>query len=208
MHIVGLTGFIGSGKDTVGDFFVECGYEKVSFADKLKDGVAVIFGWDRELVEGDTKESREWREMKDAYWSDMLGYEVTPRSMLQRFGTDACRNVVGVNIWVGALIRSLDPTKKYICTDVRFPNEIAAIRSVAGKLIRIRRGNDPIWYNLAYSENQIPSVKLMSKYHPEVHYSEWAWVGTEFDYVISNDYDIGVLEDDTLNIIKHIEKSN
>ena len=61
--IVGICGLIGSGKGTVADFLVnDKGFTKLSFADKLKDSVATLFDWPRELLEGDTEESRQWRE--------------------------------------------------------------------------------------------------------------------------------------------------
>ena len=49
--IIGICGFIGSGKGTVADTLVnEYGYTKLSFADTLKDGVAAVFNWDRKLL--------------------------------------------------------------------------------------------------------------------------------------------------------------
>ena len=53
--IIGLVGFIGSGKGTVGDILVtQHGYYRFAFADALKDAVATIFTWPRGLLEGDT----------------------------------------------------------------------------------------------------------------------------------------------------------
>ena len=50
--IIGICGLIGSGKGTVADVLVDQGFTKVSFADKLKDGVSTIFGWDRAMPVG------------------------------------------------------------------------------------------------------------------------------------------------------------
>lgn len=188
MNIVGVLGFAGSGKDTVGNMLIEAGYEKASFASTLKDAISIMFSWDRELLEGSTEQSREWRENPDAYWSKHLGYNVTPRLILQRFGTEACRDVLGENIWVYSLLRSLDPNKKYVITDVRFPNEISMIKSVGGKLIRVRRGPEPAWYDVAVAQNKGDSDKaLMSLMYPHVHPSEFSWVGTNVDVTIEND---------------------
>ena len=66
MKVIGVAGLIGGGKWSVADILVgEFGFEKLSFADSLKDMIASIFGWERRLLEGDTKESREWREQVD-----------------------------------------------------------------------------------------------------------------------------------------------
>jgi ABC-type glutathione transport system ATPase component len=67
-QIIGIVGFIGSGKDTVADYLVNFHrFKRESFANSLKDAVSQVFGWDRELLEGRTQESREWRETKDEW---------------------------------------------------------------------------------------------------------------------------------------------
>ena len=68
--LIGLVGLIGSGKDTVAERLVSHhGFVRDSFAKSLKDAVSNIFGWDRNLVEGNTKESRAWREQPDTFCS-------------------------------------------------------------------------------------------------------------------------------------------
>ena len=98
--IIGISGLIGSGKDTVANFLIEKGFVKGSFADSLKDSVSAIFGWDRIMLQGDTVESRDWRETVDDWWSIKLGEPTTPRSVLQKFGTDVCRNHFHSDIWI------------------------------------------------------------------------------------------------------------
>ena len=71
--IIGITGFIGSGKGTVANMFVERGCSEDSFAAPLKDLTSSIFGWPRHLMEGDTVESRDFRETPDLYWTKKTG---------------------------------------------------------------------------------------------------------------------------------------
>ena len=88
--IVGVVGFIGSGKGTVGDFLkTEFGFHSLSFASHLKDVASVLFGWERNLLEGDTEESRKFRERPDGFWSKKIGEHFTPRLALQLLGTEA-----------------------------------------------------------------------------------------------------------------------
>lgn len=174
--IIGVVGFIGSGKGTVGDILVrEHGYHQFAFADALKDVVANIFVWPRQLLEGDTNASRAFRERVDPWWSDKFGYEVTPRLMLQKMGTEACRHGIADNIWIAALEKRIHGYEDVVITDVRFPNEIDFVRSVGGKIIRIRRGPDPSFEELE-----------------KMHISETAWNFYLPDFGIDNN---GTIED-------------
>ena len=186
--IIGLVGFIGAGKGTVADILVEKhGFIKESFANSVKDAVSVIFGWDRSSLEGDTPESRRWREQPDEFWSNKLGKEFSPRLALQLMGTEAGRDVFHTNLWVYTVQRRCDPNRNYVIADVRFPNEIKAIREAGGKVLRVKRGFDPTWWGEALATNRTKEHNLMKQYYPEVHYSEWAWIGEDIDGMIWND---------------------
>ena len=141
--IIGFSGAAGSGKDTAAGILIrEQGYKKLSFAGVLKDAVAAVFSWPRPMLEGDTEESRRWREEPDEWWSKRLGRTITPRLVLQEWGTDLCRNHFHPDIWIAAVEKVLanaGPDDKYVITDCRFPNEVAAIKELGGKLISIRR---------------------------------------------------------------------
>jgi hypothetical protein len=194
-QIIGIVGFIGSGKDTVADYLVNFHrFKRESFANSLKDAVSQVFGWDRELLEGRTQESREWRETKDDWWTKRLKKDITPRYVLQYWGTEVIRKGFHDDMWVASLEHRLLNTKNdIVITDCRFPNEIKAIRAAGGKVVRIRRGAEPKWFDEAVSMNKGPTRNMnwaLSKQKIEklkVHASETAWVGQKFDVVLNND---------------------
>lgn len=203
--LVAFTGVAGSGKDTAAQYLMKHhGYEKLAFADTLKDVVATMFSWPRELLEGDTEESREFRETEDTNWSDMLKIgAITPRRILQEFGTELFRNHFHPDIWVKCAIQKLyktyyeNPFKKIVITDLRFPNEADAIKhQFGGEIYRIHRGNLPDWWPVAaLSPNQMPT------FFPKVHYSEYALAATRMQ-IIQNDGSISDLEDKLLKMIQ------
>lgn len=196
--IIGLVGFIGSGKGTVADILTRNhGFSKESFADAVKDAIAPIFGWERHLLEGDTLESRKWRESPDEWWTEKFGKPFSPRYALQLMGTEAGRNVFHTDLWVLSLLRRIDPAKNYVIADVRFPNEIDLIREHGGKVVRVKRGEEPEWFSTAeaynVSTNWDGSLQKMRDY-PEVHYSEFAWIGKGMDDEINNSTTLEDLE--------------
>jgi len=208
--IIGVVGFLGSGKGTVGDVLIQnYGYYRLSFADAVKDSVSVIFGWPRHLLEGDTEESRVFREQPDPFWSERFEYDVTPRYMMQLMGTEAGRDVFHKNIWIYTLENRMRNFENVVVPDVRFPNEINFIRSKKGKIIRVKRGPEPDWYDLAHAANSDTFLHAPEAYDDMtktgIHYSEWAWVGQEFDYVINNDGSIDELKQKLNNIMEKLK---
>ena len=199
--IIGTIGFIGCGKGTVADILVEKhGFVKLSFADAVKDATAAIFGWQRSLLEGDTEESREFRETRDEWWSEKTGKHITPRYMLQIMGTEAGRDVFHKDIWVYALERKMEMYQNVVIADVRFPNEIEWMRSKGGFAVRVSRGPDPEWYETAVRANKEQNTDLMVDY--PIHYSEWAWAGQIMDYQLDNNGSISMLEADIGHMLK------
>jgi len=191
--IIGICGFAGAGKDTVANILIEkYDFHKLSFAGILKDIVAKIFDWNRKLLEGDTNESREWRETKDEWWSNKLGKEITPRWVLQNIGTDIMRNNFHPDIWILALEKQLFKYKNVVITDCRFPNEIDLIKQNNGFIINVIREN-PVWFN-DYLINNIPPPK-------EVHESEYGWIRCHSDYNIHNHQGFDWLENEVRNLI-------
>ena len=198
--IVGLVGQIGAGKGTVADLFVDRhDFFKESFANSVKDACAAVFGWDRAMLEGDTLESRAWREQSDAWWSEKLGREFSPRLALQLMGTEAGRDVFHPDLWVHTVLNrcAKNPNHNYVIADVRFPNEINAIRKAGGIVVRVKRGDEPEWYNVALKDNKKPNYHGMAQEYPDVHFSEWAWIGSDIDAEIANN---STLEDLTEKI--------
>jgi rhodanese-related sulfurtransferase len=190
--IIGIAGFQGSGKDTIADYLQNIyGFKRDSFAATLKDAVAAVFGWDRELLEGRTTESRQWRETVDQWWADRLNMpDLTPRLVLQKWGTEVARKSWHDDTWIASLENKLSKAHNdIVITDVRFPNEIQAVRNAGGIVIRVTRGPEPEWYDTALGANAgiLPDQKLLKQLG--IHPSETAWIGTKFDAIIDNNAD-------------------
>ena len=195
-QIIGTCGFIGSGKDTAADYLVNFHeFRRDSFAATLKDAVAAVFGWDRELLEGRTKQAREWREQVDPWWAQRLDTpNLTPRWVLQWWGTEVCRKGFHDDIWIASLESRLrNSNDNIVISDCRFPNEITAIKEANGKVIWVQRGELPSWHIMAAKANHGDAVAAEKLKSLGVHASETAWVGTEFDAVIDNNNTVDAL---------------
>jgi hypothetical protein len=202
--IVAIAGSMNSGKDTLADYLVNFHeYRRESFASSLKDAISSIFGWDRTLLEGRTKESREWREQIDPFWSSRLNIpHLTPRWVLQHWGTDVARNSFHNDIWIASLEYKLRNSKdNIVITDCRFTNEFDTIKKIGGKILQVKRGDLPPWYDIAISAKQGDENSLRKLQCLNIHESEWSWVGLDFDAIISNDGSIAELYETVENYI-------
>ena len=194
--IIGVCGLIGSGKGTVADILVdEHGFQKLSFADSLKDAVSVVFGWDRAMLEGDTDESRAWRECIDPWWAERLDMPgLTPRIVLQKWGTEVCRDSWHRDIWILSIERKLSEmsSTRVVVPDTRFPNEIDMIQRLGGQVWRVKRGQDPFWFTRYRTRGKEPH---------SIHPSEWMWAKSEFDRIIHNDGTLNELQDKVVSLV-------
>lgn len=154
MKIVGLSGYARSGKDEAARALADLGYQRIAFADKLREflyalnpivGIRPVFkeGYIDPVVYKTTR----LREVIDEYGWD--GYKESEhvseiRPLLQRLGTEAGRDVLWDSIWIDAALDDLEDDGKYVITDARFPNEAKAIQSRGGVIWRVERhGNGP-----------------------------------------------------------------
>lgn len=201
--ILGICGFAGSGKSTVADILEKNhGFKKISFAGPLKDMVSAIFHWDREMLEGATIESRQWREGVDLWWSNKLNIpNLTPRLVLQIMGTEVMRLHYHNDIWIASMEKQLleNSHNRLVITDCRFPNELDAIKKQGGDIIYVsRKLTEPGWFP-AYKEFNMAPPK-------NVHISETAWINEAVDYEIINDLSISDLKRSIKKLITKMEK--
>ena len=148
-QIIGLCGPIGSGKDTIADILLsEYDFSnRDSFAKSLKDVLSVAFGWDRDDLEGLTPASRLWRETTDEWWSNRLDQTITPRKMMQLWGTECIRMNFHNEFWLATVEKRINnifaqnPNAKIVISDVRFPIEAECIKKLGGSIIKIIRSN-------------------------------------------------------------------
>jgi dephospho-CoA kinase len=162
--IIGLGYKARAGKDTIADYLVENhGFKKIAFADALKRGCMEIFGLDYEQCYGDTKE------VVDAFWN------LTPRYILQKVGTECLRNVFDPEIWVKSVEKRVTDGGRWVIADARFINEAQAVKRWGGLVVRVDRQIAGATGGIAQHASEIEMD----------NYKEW-------DAVINND---GTFED-------------
>jgi len=196
---IGVCGLIGAGKGTVSDVLIgEMWFKRFSFADGVKDTVAALFGWSRAMLEGDTEESREFREKPDPFWSREFGFPVTPRWAMVKVGTECGRDQLHPDIWVIRTKRAASEHDRVVFPDVRFGNERSAIWDLGGEIWAVRRAPEPDWFEEAVRQSET-SHEAMLEYmrqvngklpvEDQVHRSEYEWIAPwdQFDRVFQND---------------------
>ena len=225
--IIGISGRMGSGKNTVGEIIQKLcitnngpQFEQKAFAGKLKQIASLLTGIPLEKFEN--------QEFKKQEMSEEWG--MTYRVFLQKLGTEAMRDGLHENVWVNSLFSdyklnqvwktakqlnsefasSVEEYPNWVITDMRFANEMEAVKERGGITIRVTRykvGDKVYWsdpedvsssvyeiaevyqdfciiYN-AYSEAEVPYHEI-KHYSKSLHTSETGLDNFTFDYEILN----------------------
>lgn len=178
--IIGLSGYARSGKDEAAKGLVELGFQRVAFADRLREFLYTLNPavFPAKYVSFSPLEETHAQTVQwviDKYgWDDYKNSPWGPgvREFLQRLGTECGRELIGQNVWVDAALKQCySDHEGYVITDARFENEAQGIRARGGIIVRITR----------------PGVTAAN-----AHVSETALDAWPFDAYIDND---GSIED-------------
>lgn len=136
-HLIGLTGYAGTGKDTVRALLDEHGYHVLAFADPIRMMVRELF-----TSAGIDTDYMDTRNLKEAIIPELgLSY----RHMAQTLGTEWGRSL-HPNFWTriaGAYMIDCSKEPSYFhsfcISDVRFINEAQWVRDQGGVIWRVER---------------------------------------------------------------------
>jgi rhodanese-related sulfurtransferase len=127
---------------------------------------------------------------------------LTPRWVLQYWGTEVCRNGFHDDIWIASLENKLRNSQdNVVISDCRFPNEIKSLRAAGGIIVCVERGVQPHWTDIAVKANSGDTKAQAWLKKEGIHTSETSWVGTDFDYVLYNNSSIDSLYEQIRNVI-------
>jgi hypothetical protein len=145
------------------------------------------------MLEGKTPQARAEREKVDQWWAKRLGMPaLTPRWVLQHWGTEVCRQGFSDEIWIASLEKKLMTmaNKNVVVSDSRFMNELAMLETVGATTVQVQRGELPSWWETAVAANtDTTAASVMTTLG--IHRSEWDWAAFSFDTIILNN---GTLE--------------
>lgn len=133
--VIGIVGLAGSGKSEIARVLMnEFSFERVKFADPLKNmlrtmlrDIGHIDSDIERYVEGDLKEAV------------VDGVGVTARQLMVTLGTEWGRQQVAEDLWIRLWSGKAERFSRVLADDVRFPNEVEAIRARGGEIWRVDR---------------------------------------------------------------------
>ena len=223
--IIGVNGYSGSGKDTVGrliqELYPEQNWQIKKFAGKLKTIAALLTG-----IKEDQFENQEFKktDLGHEWWTTCdEGYQpMTVRDFLQKLGTDALRNGLHENVWVNALMS--DYTRPVDLELFMYANEYTDERDLSNCKEIPFSGEHLVDY---YEKIKLPNwVITDTRFENEAkaikskggiviriersgikpindHPSEIGLDGWNFDYVIDNSSSFDELKNKIKNIMQH-----
>jgi hypothetical protein len=196
--ILGLHGLPGSGKDA----FVERAalYSKYpvvrhAFADKMKASICGLLSISLERLEGLKRSDDPCLDLWGVEAPDGLR-EFTMREFIQRYGTEAHRDVFGQDFWVDQClplprVMSVNDIhnnpyagKLTIVTDIRFPNEAQRVQMLGGKIVEML-GPDDI-ASEHRSDRHIGVEYINYKIHNQARDDDFALLDSQIELLLAH----------------------
>lgn len=139
VQIVGMNGFARSGKDTAARGLVAAGFKQFALADPIRESMLTL---DPLMPSG-----YRFSEVVENHLGDWDACKADPidgsefRKLMQRFGTEVGRSLLGANVWIDVLEKRIQASgaDRVVISDVRFDNEAEWVRSQGGLVIQVKR---------------------------------------------------------------------
>lgn len=133
--IIGLSGYAQTGKDTVAEHLIkQYDYKRVAFADPIRKA---LYRLDPKIRVDELSGVSLANAVDHMGWEEVKRLSSDARDLLQRLGTEVGREMFGQDFWVNQAIKNYGKFDKIVLTDVRYPNELRAIKARDGIIIRI-----------------------------------------------------------------------
>jgi hypothetical protein len=173
--IIGLSGYAQSGKDTVAELLcLNYGFKRIAFADAIREGVVRL----NPMLDDGIRVA----DLVEDYGWDVAKGNTEVRRLLQVFGTEVGRSLLGSNVWTDVAFKQIDaePNQRWVIPDVRFENEAQEI---------LNRNGD-VWRHNHAPVNHHTSEHAMDRY--------------VFKHVIYNDGTLDDLSDEVFMLAKKL----
>lgn len=182
-RLLGLHGYAQSGKDTVAGVLAPLGYQRLAFADILRECVYTM----NPIVEFHDRFDRLQNIVDRHGWDYAKVNCGEVRRLLQVMGTEVGRELIADNLWVDLVTDQIEgcwdnPEAKFVITDMRFPNEVTGLREFV-----LAKPEEVVLWKVTR-----PGVGPVN-----AHISDAGLPDQVFDRVIAND---GTLEDLDANV--------
>lgn len=194
IDLIGVHGLLGVGKDTFANFLTD--HTPCWFAEPLRRGLLAL---DPYILLSES-ELHKLSELGMWGWPirgwcllsifvSAVGWDEAKknpmvRSYMQKYGTEAGRNIHGQDCWIKIAEKFVDDHEKVVIRDVRFENEISAI--YAWEFTKPKLKNKTVLVKML-GESRREHVQEATKHASEQGLPDW-----QFDYLLFNN---GTLED-------------
>lgn len=196
-RLIGLIGKKGSGKDTAAEALEALGFQNVKFAGALKAMLRMLLAYQgadedtiRRMIDGDLKEVP----------TPLLNGK-TPRFAMQTLGTEWGRMLIGPDFWLDTAMKKAALADTVI-TDVRFPNEVKAVKDNGGTVIRIVAEGETVFTETAVGVDHA-SETLMDELPEDVTIANvMARAGQDIPTVV------GIFKDSVVRLVTDLENGD